>query len=77
MKTGKIIQQEDIQDILELTKISNIFDSLSFISNTSISGLPFKVESVSELDQKPSNSIFSPSLDFIKTFSAIKAERGL
>ena len=27
MKTGKIIQQEDIQDILELTKISNISEA--------------------------------------------------
>ena len=34
MKTGKIIQQEDIQDILELTKISNIFEAPTTSSNS-------------------------------------------
>ena len=34
MKTGKIIQQEDIQDILELTKISNISEAPTTSSNS-------------------------------------------
>ena len=33
MKTGKVIQQEDIQDILELTKISNISEAPTAGSN--------------------------------------------
>jgi Rps23 Pro-64 3,4-dihydroxylase Tpa1-like proline 4-hydroxylase len=34
LKTSKIIQQEDIQDILELTKISNIFEAPTTSSNS-------------------------------------------
>ena len=34
MKTGKVIQQEDIQDILELTKISNISEAPTTSSNS-------------------------------------------
>jgi len=33
LKTGKVIQQEDIQDILELTKISNISEAPTAGSN--------------------------------------------
>ena len=42
-----------------------------------MSGFPFKVESVRELDQKPSNSFLLPSLFFKKVFSAINADNGL
>ena len=41
-----------------------------------MSGLPILVESVNELDQKPSNSL-NLSFDFRFTFSAIKADIGL
>ena len=41
-----------------------------------MSGLPFKVESVKELDQKPSNS-FRIFFDMIEVFSAIIADKGL
>jgi len=34
LKTGKVIQQEDIQDILELTKISNISEAPTTSSNS-------------------------------------------
>ena len=57
-------------------KISFIEFNLDVVSTASMSGLPLDTESVKELNQKPSNSIFFPlKLDLV--FSTIRAEIGL
>ena len=66
-----------INGFVVTSKILFIFESLFEISNASISGLPISVESVKELDQKPSNSFCLPSDVRIAVFSAIMAEIGL
>ena len=58
------------------SKILLITFNLKELSTYSLSGLPIDVESVSELDQKPSKVKFFP-LSLIIAFSLIKAEIGL
>ena len=51
-----------IKGFVVTSKISLMLLSLLLKSSTSISGRPLKVESVNELDQKPSNSEMIPLL---------------
>ena len=65
-----------IKGLLVTSNIFPIIFNLSVMLRISLSGFPKKVESVNELDQKPSNSLISLLL-LIDKFSAINDAIGL
>ena len=70
------VSPSNISGLVVTSKIWSIADILCVYERDSLSGFPKAVESVNELDQKPSNPIFFPFF-LTKAVSAIIAEIGL